>query len=287
MTLNKSVEFKMAEADIDSSSNTPINTAIILAAGVGSRIRPLTDNSPKSLLTIDGITILERMISNIQECGIDEIIVVLGYLENQIRDFIATTFPDLKVSFIVNERYSETNTGYSLMLAADAVEGRGFVKFDADVVFDKAILKKLIDTDYENCLCVDTNIQLDAEEIKVAVDENKQITHASKTLNPLEAIGESIGIEKISVETAHALFRELRLMMEDYANHQEYYEAAYERLMEQAMPFFALDITGLKWIEIDTVEDFNEAVNIFRAVPAHLVCVSDNTLNSKSSPAVG
>ncbi|MFT6703430.1 MAG: choline kinase [Pseudomonadales bacterium] len=241
-----------------------ITTAIILAAGVGSRIRPLTDNCPKCLLTIDGKTIIERMITNTRECGIDDFVVVLGYLEDQIRDFIAVTFPDLKVSFIVNELYAETNTGYSLMLAADAVQGRGFVKFDADVVFDKTILNNLMDSDFETCLCVDTNIQLDAEEIKVAIHENNRITHASKTLDPNDAIGESIGIEKISQETATILFNELRLMMEDQSNHQEYYEAAYERLIEQDVPFFALDITGLKWVEIDTQNDFSEAARLFQ-----------------------
>ena len=245
------------------NKSTP-STAIILAAGVGSRIRPLTDNSPKSLLPVDGVTILERMITNIQECGINEFVVVIGYREQQIRDFIATTFPDLTVTYIVNELYAETNTGYSLMLAAEAVEDKGFVKFDADVVFGKTILKNLLDSDYENCLCVDTNIQLDAEEIKVALGEGNQIIRVSKTVSLLDAVGESIGIEKISPTSAASLFNELRQMMEDQANHQEYYEAAYERLIDQSTPFFALDITGLSWVEIDTVNDFDEAARLFK-----------------------
>ena len=237
--------------------------AIILAAGIGSRIKPLTDNCPKSLLMIGGRTILDRMLSNIEDCGVTDIILVLGYLQDQIRDYVENHFPHLNAQFIVNERYAETNTGYSLMLTKELIGDTGFIKFDADVVFDKTILQQLIDSDYKTCLCVDTNIQLDAEEIKVAIDENQQITHASKTLDPRDAIGESIGIEKISAETATSLFQELELMMEDQSNYQEYYEAAYERLINQANPFFALDITGLKWIEIDTVDDFREAANIF------------------------
>ena len=59
------------------------------------------------------------------------------------------------------------------------------------------------------------------------------------------------------------LFAELTLMMRDKNNHQEYYEGAYERLMEQEVPFHALDITGLKWVEIDTKEDFHVAATIF------------------------
>ncbi len=189
--------------------------------------------------------------------------MVLGYLQEQIKAFVTDKFPELDVTYLVNENYAETNTGYSLMLTEKEVGNSAFIKFDADVVFDKHILSNLIDSDYENCLCIDKNIQLDAEEIKVIIGENHQVVKANKAVNPAEAIGESIGIEKISNATAVKLFAELRLMMEDKSNHQEYYEGAYERLIEQQVPFYALDITGLKWIEIDTLEDFSEAATIY------------------------
>ena len=237
--------------------------AIILAAGVGSRIRPLTDNCPKSLLKINGKTILEMMLSHIQACGINEVVFVLGYLQNQIKDYVKTQFPDLIVQFITNEKYEVTNTGYSLMLTKDFVQDSTFIKFDADVVFDINILTSLIASEYDNCLCIDKNINLDAEEIKVIIKDDNRVVKASKTVNPVDAIGESIGIEKISGETACTLFNELELMMKDEQYHQEYYEAAYERLIEKDVPFHALDISGLKWTEIDTQEDFMLAENIF------------------------
>lgn len=237
--------------------------AIILAAGVGSRIRPLTDNCPKSLLKIDGKTILEMMLSHIQDCGINDVVFVLGYLQEQIKDYVGTNFPDLNAQFITNEKYAETNTGFSLMLAMESIKGSYFIKFDADVVFDKKILKKLIECEHENVLCIDKNINLDAEEIKVIIDDQNQVVKASKTVNPKEAVGESIGIEKINNETAKLLLAELKEMMGDKQNHQEYYEAAYERLIEKNVPFNTLDITGLRWTEIDTKEDFATAEKIF------------------------
>jgi len=237
--------------------------AIILAAGVGSRIRPLTNNCPKSLLKVDGKTILEMMLSHIQDCGIHEVIFVLGYLQEQIKEYVKTNFPDLNAHFVTNGRYAETNTGFSLMLTKDLIQDSTFIKFDADVVFDKEILKKLIECEYDNCLCVDKNINLDAEEIKVIVKDNNRVIKASKTVNPKDAVGESIGIEKISGETAKLLFAELEIMMEDEQNHQEYYEGAYERLMEDHVPFYALEISGLRWVEIDTQEDFITAGQIF------------------------
>ena len=203
------------------------------------------------------------MLSHIKTCGINEVIFVLGYLQDQIKDYVKTQFPDLIVQFITNEKYEVTNTGYSLMLTKDFVKNSTFIKFDADVVFDINILKTLIASEYDNCLCIDKNINLDAEEIKVIIKDDNRVVKASKTVNPLDAIGESIGIEKISGETAHTLFNDLELMMKDEKYHQEYYEAAYERLIEKDVPFYALDISGLRWTEIDTKEDFMLARKIF------------------------
>ena len=201
--------------------------AIILAAGIGSRIRPLTNNCPKSLLKIGDKTILERMISHIQDCNINEIIFVTGYLENQIKEYVKKKFPDIKTYFVTNKKYTETNTGFSLLLAKDFVRNSDFIKFDADVIFNKTILEKLIECEYENSLCIDKNIRLDEEEIKVIIDDQDRILKANKTVDPKKAIGESIGIEKIGKNTAKILFQELEVMMEDKNNHQEYYEASY------------------------------------------------------------
>ena len=203
------------------------------------------------------------MLSHIKTCGINEVIFVLGYSQDQIKDYVKIKFPDLIVQFITNEKYEVTNTGYSLMLTKDFVKNSTFIKFDADVVFDINILKTLIASEYDNCLCIDKNINLDAEEIKVIIKDDNRVVKASKTVNPLDAIGESIGIEKISGETAHTLFNDLELMMKDEQYHQEYYEAAYERLIEKDVPFYALDISGLRWTEIDTKEDFMLAGKIF------------------------
>ena len=230
--------------------------AVILAAGIGSRIRPMTNNCPKSLLKIGDYTILERMLSHIQDCGINEVIFVLGYLQEQIKALVRNKFPNLDAHFIINDKYAETNTAFSLMLAKDLINGASFIKFDADVIFDNKILKDLIASGYANCLCIDKNINLHAEEIKVIIDDQNKVLKASKTVNPKNAVGESIGIEKIDAITAKLLFAELEIMMTDRQNYQEYYEGAYERLIEKNVAFYALDISGLRWVEIDTKEDF-------------------------------
>ncbi len=245
------------------SAETSALTAVVLAAGVGSRIRPLTDDCPKTLLTVGDATILGRMLHHVRSCGIVDVVVVLGYLHEQIEAFLDEHFADLDVRIVVNERFEETNTGYSLMLAADFVGSSGFVKFDGDVVFDPDILRRLLALPDGNHLCIDRNIQLDAEEVKVALSTGNRVALVSKTLRPSEAIGESIGIERIDAETGHRLFRELRTMMSDADGLQEYYEGAYERLIADGVAFEALDITGLDWTEIDTQHDFDTAQRLF------------------------
>ena len=246
------------------SADLSPHKAVILAAGVGSRIRPLTDGCPKTLLEVGGVPILERMLTNISSCGIGETIIVLGYLPEQIESFVRDTFPALNVQFVVNDRYDETNTGYSLMLVEEAVGESSFVKFDGDVVFDVEILQRLLSSTTGNQLCIDRNIQLDAEEVKVTLSGNTRVAKVSKSLAPGEAIGESIGIERISSQTAKLLFVELRAMMRNPQNLQEYYEGAYELLISNGVVFDALDITGLAWTEIDTYDDFESASKIFR-----------------------
>ncbi len=237
--------------------------AVILAAGIGSRLSPLTDTCAKSLLSVGGSVILERMIRNCLSCGISQFVLVLGHRADDIKQFVNKTFRGVRVTYVINERYRETNTGYSLMLAGPAIGTSEFVKFDADVVFDVKILRQLVDSDYENVLCIDRNIALEDEEVKVITDDQMQVLEIGKDVNPKLAMGESIGIEKISAKTGPLLFAKLTEMMESNKHFQDYYEAAYAQLVLKGMGFHALDITGLNWTEIDTAQDFAVANAMF------------------------
>lgn len=237
--------------------------AIVLAAGVGSRVRPLTDHAPKSLLKVGDKTILERMISNIEAVGIKDILIITGYLEEQIKEFIQEKFSHLNISFLKNDKYSSTNTGYSLMMAKNFIKGDDFVKFDADVVFEKEVLRRLINNPNLTCLSIDKNIHLDKEEVKVICDKDSKVVKVGKKLDPALSNGESIGIEKLSKEAGSLLFEILGNLMKDEKNYNEYYDDSYTTLVEKGIPFHAVDITGLKWVEIDTHEDFQRAQNLF------------------------
>lgn len=237
--------------------------AVILAAGIGSRLSPLTDDCHKCLLSVGGSAIMERMIRNCLSCGISQFVVVLGHRQDQVRAFIDKHFRGVRVTYIVNEKYRDTNTGYSLMLASPAIGADEFLKFDADVVFDVKILRRLMDSNSPNVLCIDRNIELENEEVKVVTDDHLRVLDVGKSVNPKVAMGESIGIEKIGAKAAPQLFSELAQMMENATRRQDYYESAYQQLVMKGVPFHALDISDLNWTEIDTIADHTAAKAMF------------------------
>lgn len=237
--------------------------AIILAAGIGSRIRPLTDNSPKCLLKVGSKTILERMIDNLLAVNISEFIMVTGYMADTIQSYIKEKYPQLNITYIHNPRYLETNTGYSVLLARDLVLDSDFVKLDGDVVFEQTIIEKLLHSDNPNCLSIDQNIHLAKEEVKVKMDNQFRVLEVGKKLDPTKVQGESIGIEKLSKEAGKVFFEILEEQIIQKQNLQDYYDDSYTTLVERGIPFYSVDISNLKWVEIDTLDDYNNANKIF------------------------
>jgi choline kinase len=105
-------------------------------------------------------------------------------MNHEIKQFIDKTFLGIRATYVINERYRDTNTGYSLMLAAPAIGSAEFIKFDADVVFDVKILRQLVDTDQTNVLCIDRNIALEDEEVKGITGNRLQALEVGKTVDP-------------------------------------------------------------------------------------------------------
>jgi len=237
--------------------------AIILCAGIGSRIRPLTDNKPKFLLSVGNKILGEIIIKQLLSFQINQFIFVTGYFAEKVEHWIQNTFPNLNATFIRNPLFENTNTGYSLLLTKDAVAKDSFIKIDGDVIVEDEIIKNIIHSKHENCLTIDTNIHLEKEEVKVILDENSNIKAVGKKLDPLLSTGESIGIEKLSLKGGFALFSELEKVMQEKTNYQEYYDDSYTTLVQKGISFGVVNITGKKWVEIDTHEDYQRAIQYF------------------------
>jgi choline kinase len=240
--------------------------ALILAAGTASRLRPLTEHTPKSLLKIGDRSLLQRSLDALTANGIEDFCIVTGYLHEQIEDFVKTHYPTLKVTFIHNADYATTNNIYSLWLARPFAEGADMLLLDSDLLYDGKIVRRVLDSRDNNVLTLIRH-ELGMEEIKVIVDQKGDIRELNKTCNPKEAIGESLGIERMGREYTTALYRELDKMMNEEKLVNSFYELAFERLIPQGHTFKVLDVSDLFSCELDTVEDFENAKS---TIPAEL-----------------
>ncbi|MBR3633890.1 MAG: phosphocholine cytidylyltransferase family protein [Bacteroidaceae bacterium] len=232
--------------------------AIILAAGTASRLRPLTDSTPKCLLKIGGRSLLQRSIDALTANGISEIVIVTGYLHEQIESFVDQQYPSLRVTYIYNKEYSTTNNIYSLWLARPEADGEDVLLLDSDLLYDPAILSRVMASSHSNVLTL-TKHPLGEEEMKVVTDDQDSILEISKTCNPALAAGESLGIERMSKSYTTALYRELAIMIGQEGLSNIFYERAFERLIPQGHTFRVLDVSDLFSCELDTVEDFENA----------------------------
>ena len=229
-------------------------TGVILAAGMAKRLRPLTDTQPKCLLKVGERTLLERTVDAMLKAGVGEFVVVTGYRGDMIRDFLTTHFPEQTFHFLHNADYEHNNNIYSLWMAGEVVRGRDFLLMDSDILCDPAIVL-CVAREQGAALAVNRH-ELGEEEMKVVVDADGSITEISKTCNPAEAMGESVGIEKITASYSEALFRELDQMIVEEKLIDIFYERAFERLIPQGHTFKVIDTTDYFSYELDTPEDF-------------------------------
>jgi choline kinase len=236
--------------------------AVILAAGVASRLRPMTNRLPKCLLQVGKQSILERTIHNLLANNIDDIIIVTGFLEQQIKDFVKRKFPALTVRFIYNDLYDSTNNIYSLWLALKNISDEDMLLLDSDIVFDHRIISRLLDSGYTNCLALKRHA-VGEEEIKVKTDRKGRILEIGKEVEQAEAGGESIGIELFGKKILPELFKIIDRKVVNEKNINQFYEAAFQELINQHADIHIVDISDYFSIEIDTEKDLLDAGKLF------------------------
>jgi len=230
--------------------------AVVLAAGISSRLRPLTNDRPKCLLPVAGIPILRRSLAALRSLGVTDVVMVLGYLEDQIRTAVREWFPDLAVEFLVNPDYASTQNGASLLIARAAVEGQPFLLLDGDIVFDTEVVGSLLASPHPDCLALRPADDLGDEEVKVILDGAGRVRRIDVPLPPAEAAGESIGVERFSAASSTLLFPALEARIAAHGPRYEYYEKTFDELIGRgAITMYAVDIGGYYCCEIDTPDD--------------------------------
>lgn len=236
------------------NESPPTMKAIILAAGNGTRLNGGTAIA-KCLMPIGGTSLIRRQIRSLRQCGVSEIVVVVGYQQDRVREECGDT-----IQFVENPWYRDTNSLYSLWLAREHLTD-GFLVLNSDVLFHPAMLRDLVESHHQAALLMahrSASTPLGEEEMKVKV-AGSRVTDISKEIDPDEADGESVGIAKFGRVEAKDLIEYMRPLAENRGS-REWVPSAFR---EYAL-HYPLHVVGTgdhPWIEIDFPEDYERAVH--------------------------
>src|SRR4051812_49950483 len=180
--------------------------AVILVAGIGSRLRPITDDRPKALVDIGGETILGRAVRLLANYGVRRLVLATGYREDAVKAAMQALAPGIEaVEYCRNPAFDRTQNSVSLALCRGKLGSDAFFKLDGDVVFQRQVLERLDASSAELAVAVDGGRTLDAEAMKVTVS-GVDISAFGKGIALSASAGESIGIERLRHSAASPLF---------------------------------------------------------------------------------
>ena len=241
-------------------NNERVTTALLLAAGIGSRLYPLTQNEPKCLTIVNAMSILERLLFNLNQHGFKRLVVVTGHMENRIRDFLGNKVGNIAIDYIFSPLYESTNNIYSLWMAREVIN-EPFLLLESDLVFDESLLDAMLYPDriavakvqpWMNGSCVTIN---KSQQVKAFLADNAdsfgEITY--KTVN----------IYSISLNSWSGIVKRLDKHISD-GKVNRYYETIFaEMIADGSLSFKIVSFDGNPWYEIDTIEDLARAEKLF------------------------
>jgi choline kinase len=242
------------------AKNEVIDTAVLLVAGVGSRLRPLTDEVPKALVAVGGTSMLERAVAALRDHGVRHFVFATGYRQEAVRARVDAL--GIEASLCHNPRFEETQNSISLLYCRPALGG-GFYKLDGDVLFEREILSRLDQSHEPLGVAVDGVRPLDAEAMKVVVRADRRILRFGKPIAVADAHGESIGIERIDASMSPVLFDAIAAL-DSRGICNRYYEDVYSELIgDGRITASAVEVGDLRWTEIDDRNDLERATALF------------------------
>ena len=229
---------------------------LILAAGVARRLYPITEKIPKCLIDIGGKPILSHQLDALGQYNVNEITIVLGYFKEMIVNYIIDNYPDMDFTFITNEHFFETNTSYSVYLCTEKLISAETVLMNGDVLYPPALLKRIIESEFDNVLAVDVK-ECGREEVKVIEGDGNRLVAIGKELIQENSLGEFIGVAKLSISFCTAFSASLSRLI-DAGGKSDYFEAAIQPLLNESDVYYE-DVSDLPCIEIDFAEDLDQA----------------------------
>ena len=241
-----------------------IKKAIILAAGLGSRLKPLTDEVPKCLTEVNGKPILEHTLNILEKNGINEAAIVVGYLGDIVIDKLGHSYRNMKITYIWNKVYDETNSMYSAWLAREYLE-QGAILIEGDTVFEEALIRKVLQAPDDKAFWIGDRFNREYMGSMSITDSENRIIDVQIVREELREYKDnyykSTGVLKIPPWYGK-LFSEWLNEEVNNGNVQVYYDIVISKHVNDA-PIYIFDFTGGIWNEIDSLDDLKKTERIF------------------------
>ena len=236
-------------------ANEPVRTALLLAAGTGSRLTPLTDSTPKCLLAVNEISILERLVSSLRDHNFNRLVIVIGHQGECIRDYLGTRKGGMDITYITSTLYKTTNNIYSLWLAREVID-EPFLLIESDLVFDTEMLTDMLSPDR---IAV-AKIEPWMNGTTVTVNDHMEIdAFHSVVAAPGEDHFKTVNIYSLSSAT----WKLVRQRLDQYISSNMvngYYENVFaDMVKEGCLSFTPVFFDTSSWYEIDTINDLRAA----------------------------
>jgi 2-aminoethylphosphonate-pyruvate transaminase len=235
--------------------NRVVTKAVILAAGMGLRMKAMGEEIPKGFIRLDERPIIEHSLRALTACGIDEIMIVTGYKGGYYEN-LKETYPEIRT--VENARFARTGTMFSLGCAQDFIDA-DFILLESDLIYDPVAITGILNAPYRDCLLLSGSTNA-GDEVYVAAVENR-VTGISKNRDHIKSpAGEYIGIAKISKKLYE------RLIQIAGSNPKLSYDMDCLAQVSNEYPINYLRMEGLDWAEIDDLSQLERAQKVWERI---------------------
>ena len=249
--------------------------AIILAAGMGKRLKELTSNNTKCMVEVNGVTLIERMLRQLEKHHLSRIVIVVGYRGQKLIDFIATLSIQTPIVYVNNPVYDKTNNIYSLYLASEFLRREDTLLLESDLIFDDSVLDVLIDDPRETLALVDKyESWMDGTCVKIGDDDSIEAFIPGKKFrfDEIKDYYKTVNIYKFSRHFSATRYVPFLEAYSSALGNNEYYEQVLRVIMtldEPEIKAKRLNDDGQNhlWYEIDDIQDLDIASSMFTPEP--------------------